>query len=213
MSNLHRHPMKDLPPGYTRIGGIDLRESPKLNWILQIVTLVLFVIFGFAFVQLTLAMRPELIEETFSLPLLTSLIGVLVAMIIVLILHEAVHGIFFWYFIRARPHFGVGPGYAYAGAPDWYLPRNQHMVVGLAPLVVITVMGMALVLVVPPLVAWMVVLCVTFNASGAAGDIGVVGWCLTQSPAILVQDTGMAIALYGPGTAQAENGKVDNSGL
>ena len=69
---------------------------------------------------------------------------------VVFVLHEAVHGLFFWLYTRDRPRFGFKGWYLYASAPGWYLSRNRFLVVGLSPLVTMTAAALGLAMVVPP---------------------------------------------------------------
>ena len=124
---------------------------------------------------------------------------------IVVLAHEALHGLGFWAFTGQRPVFGLRGLYAFAGAPTWYIPRGQYLLVGLAPLVVITVAGLGLLLVIPSPAVMAVVFVVAFNAAGAVGDLAAVAWLLAQPPATLVRDTGDAITVFQP--ASAEHGK------
>lgn len=175
---------------------MDLSKDTRWYWLLQFLALVMFGVFGTLFVALARFLRAD-IPLTGALTLET-VGGVILALVVMVLAHEAAHGLFFWHFTHARPKFGLGLTYAYAGAPDWYIPRNQYLVVGLAPLVLITGVGGLLLLIVPPAWLWLLVAVLTFNASGAVGDLMMVGWCLLQAPEILVQDTGMSILLYGP---------------
>ena len=92
--------------------------------------------------------------------------------------------------------FGVRIFYAYAAAPEWYIPRGQYAIVGLAPLVVITIVGLALLLVTPSPAVWAVVFVVALNAAGSIGDLLAVAWLLAQRSATLACDKGDAITLY-----------------
>ena len=91
-----------------------------------------------------------------GLSLQFSSVGQLLLSLLVIVLvvarrwcYEAVHGLFFWLFTRSGPVFRLRLLYASAGAPEWYLPCRQHMVVGVAPLVVITVLGIIVLAVAP----------------------------------------------------------------
>lgn len=114
------------------------------------------------------------------------------------ILHELVHGLFFWVFTRERPAFGTKSLYFYAGAPDWYLPRSQHIIVGLMPFVLLTFLGLAVAALVPAAVAAWVLLAVVANAGGAAGDLMAAVWLLRQPSETLMHDTGLALTIYQP---------------
>jgi hypothetical protein len=115
-----------------------------------------------------------------------------------LALHEIIHGVCFWLITRSFPKFGLGSAYAFAAAPGWYIPRNLYLMVGLAPLVVITVAGLALLPALPTnvLLVWWFVL--TVNASGAVGDMFVVGWLLLHTSGTLINDHGDRINVYAP---------------
>jgi hypothetical protein len=78
------------------------------------------------------------------------------------------------------------------------MPRNQYAVVGLAPLVLMTLAGLALLPVIPVWAIPSLLFVVVTNAAGAVGDIAVVGWLLLQPRATLVNDIGDAVTLYRP---------------
>jgi hypothetical protein len=111
-------------------------------------------------------------------------------------LHEGIHGLLFWRFTGARPTFGFKGLYAYAAAPDWYLPRNQHIVVALAPLLLITLGGLVLLAVLPEVALLPSIVFVALNAGGAVGDIVAVFWLLRADASALVQDTGDAVTVF-----------------
>jgi len=78
-----------------------------------------------------------------------TVLAILLALVAVLLLHELVHGAFFWLITRSRPRFGLQITYAYAAAPDCYIPRNPYLVVGLSPLVLITLAGIVMLPLIP----------------------------------------------------------------
>ncbi len=192
-----------LPFGYVLRGKVDLTKQPRLYFALNVLGLVILVAAGVLFVALARLLRPDAVTALFeqfsrggSARQIVLLLGILVVM---LVIHEAIHGVFFWRFTGARPKFGIGPGYAYAAAPGWYLPRNQYLVVGLAPLVLISLGGLALITVMPA--SWIGALLALMigNASGAVGDMAVVAWLLTLPKTALANDDGSAVTVYVPG--------------
>ena len=88
--------------------------------------------------------------------------------------------------------------YAYAAAPEWYLPRQHHVAVALAPLVVMTLVGLLWLPVAPAVVVPPLLLVLVLNASGAVGDLVTVIWLLKQPRATFVRDRGDTITLYQP---------------
>lgn len=197
----HR-PTRDLPAGYREWARLDLNKDMGAQVGLSIAGLVLLLVFGWLFLVAAAALRgsDESLGFTASgagwLAALTVLLAVMAA---VVVLHEAVHGLFFWLFTGDRPTFGFKGMYAYAAAPEWYLPRWPYAVVGIAPLLVLTLLGLALLPAVPAAAVTPLVAAMTLNAAGAVGDLLVVGWLLVVPRRALVNDTGDVFTVYAPG--------------
>jgi hypothetical protein len=192
-------PSQTLPPGYRAILEIDLQKNIPLALALNLIALGFFITFGWAFSQLAALAREDFRRAgaLFDLSPAAGL-ALMFVLLAVLVLHEAVHGVFFWLFTRSRPQFAFKFLYAYAAAPGWYLPRNRYAIVGLAPLVVISLAGWLLIPWLPfpaALLAWYAI---TFNAGGAAGDLLIVAWLLTRPAAALINDRGDAVTIYLP---------------
>jgi Putative zincin peptidase len=112
----------------------------------------------------------------------------IIGYILILPIHELVHAAAFvlW---GGKPYFGTKLPYAlYCGAKNQLFHRNQYLVVGLAPLVVITLAGIILTLISPALASYTIFATVG-NVSGAAGDVWVVRKLLRRTRSILVEDT------------------------
>ena len=113
-------------------------------------------------------------------------------------IHESVHGFFFWVFTRSRPVFAFRLFYAYAGAPDWYIPTRQFMIVALGPLVIIGAVGILLMLLVPESWVLFIAFMVALNTGGSAGDLLVFTRLFKLSPTCLANDTGDVVTFYEP---------------
>ncbi|MFM8323117.1 MAG: DUF3267 domain-containing protein [Chloroflexota bacterium] len=200
---------RDLPGGYRLRRDIDLSSDLQLLLALNLAGLALLLAALVGFGQLAQAAHPGfraagLLGGQLAPGLTGALAQVglyLLAFGLTLALHELVHGLFFWLFTGERPVFGLKLSYAYAAAPDWYLPRSRYLIVGLAPLVALTALGLALLPGLPDelLGAWL--LAMITSTSGAVGDLYVVGYLLTCPPASLVRDRGDGMAIYIPGSA------------
>lgn len=195
-------PTQSLPANYAPYKTIDLTTNTRAMVILNIGALVLLLLGGWLLLWLLEVLRPDIISDgTVSIGglhvvlMLLLLIGLLGLMIII---HEAIHGAFFWLYTRSRPYFGFKGMYAYAAAPEWYIPRNQYLVVGIMPFVLITLVGLLLLPVAPAWLLLPVLFVVLMNASGAAGDVLIVGWLLLLPAHTLINDLGDAITLYRP---------------
>lgn len=197
------HAIKTLPGNYEPRGTLDLsRDTRALVW-LNIGGLVLFVAVGWGLLWLTRLLREDTsIQFTVNLLNIVLLLGafflMVIAFFLMIVVHEAIHGVFFWIFTRDRPIFGFRGPYAFAAAPEWYLPRNHYLVVGLAPFVLITLCGIALIPALPGSLLLPMLLLLAVHAGGACGDLFVTGWCLRQPASILVRDVGDAMTIYAP---------------
>lgn len=200
--------VKTLPQNYKQCGELDVAENKVVLVAVNALALVLMLLFIWLALQFFALVHPgiDAIAALWQVTGATTEIGrrvtlTLVALAVVFgvgVVHELVHGLFFWIFTRERPVFGFKSLYVYAAAPDWYLPLDRYIVVGLMPLLVITVLGLALAVAVPATVAVWVLLFTVTNAGGAAGDMFAIVWLLRQPPNALAHDRGTAIEVYCP---------------
>jgi MFS family permease len=130
---------------------------------------------------------------------IVSFLGLLLGvMLVMIVLHEGLHGLFFWLFTREKPKFAFKGFYAYAAMPDWYFPKKEYLISALAPLVGLTVLGVAGLALLPgwadAALVWLLIL----NTSGAVGDLWIV-WALLRAPAgVLGRDAGDCSELFVP---------------
>jgi len=191
-------PTQTLPANYALAWNLDLKHNTRLNIILQAVGLAWMALAGWLLTSFVMWLRPdfdEILRKGVSINLLGMLL-ILVVMVVSILLHELVHGLFFWVFARHLPEFGLGPGYAFAAMPDWFYPKYQYLVVALAPLAILTCLGLLASAFAP--LAWLgwFVIGMIINAGGAIGDM-YVGWLITrESNLIWVKDTGDGFQVY-----------------
>ena len=192
-------PTKTLPDHYNLDVTLDLTKNMRVLLGLNVAGLVLFLFFGAVFWRLFIGARPDFSLQPFRFGALEGLLVVVVVSILVVIVHELVHGLFFWIYLRERPIFGFRGAYAFAAAPDWYIPRPQFIVVGLAPLVLISGGGLLLLPLLPVGMLPALLFALTVNAAGAVGDLYVVAWLFTKPDTVLVNDEGDRFAMFLPG--------------
>lgn len=193
------HPTTTLPSEYHSIRTITFAHNPKLALGLNLVGLALFFLFGLAFLTIAVHLSPSFKGSggTLSGWGLLLLFGISIgSVLLTMIVHEFIHGFFFWIFTKKRPFYGFKGIYAYAAAPDFYIPRNQSLVIGLAPFVLISLLGIMLLPFTSLAVALTLVFIMTINAAGAVGDFYVAGFLLTQPPTILLRDFGDKMVCY-----------------
>ena len=184
-----------LPAGYIQSGQIDLKKDKRLAILLNIVGVIVLVLSFYLLSAFTAWVRPDIM--TFSgIITVTNILSALGLAVLILPLHEGIHGLFFWIFSRSRPIFGLRLLYAYAGAPNWFFPKRQFTITALAPLVIIGAAGLLLLLLAP--ISWilMIVLLVALNTSGASGDVFVFIRLLKSSPTSFANDTGEVVNFF-----------------
>jgi len=195
-------PTRELPPNYHSAGTLDLSKDRRALILMNVLAVGLLAGFGYLFLRIMIFLRPvdgpAALSYSISGPfgILLALVYIALLYAAVIILHEAVHGIFFWLYTRTRPKFAFKIWYAYATAPGWYLPRNQYAVVAISPLVVLSLLGIILFLFIPAGMLAPIFFFITFNAAGAVGDIVVLFWLLSKPPSCLAADQGDAVTLY-----------------
>jgi hypothetical protein len=112
----------------------------------------------------------------------------IVAYIVVMFLHEGIHALSFRFW-GGKPYFGAKlPVALYCGAKDQLFRRNHYLVVGLAPLVVISLAAIILTLVSPALASYTLFASIG-NFSGAAGDVWSAQKIRRHPASVLLEDT------------------------
>jgi hypothetical protein len=189
---------QSLPQTYQPCGVLDLSKDKRLVLVLNLMAAVLFLLASGAFVWLALVLRGDssfeviLTLENF----LVAFLGSIVAIILVMVVHEGIHGICFWTLTGGKPRFGFRGAYAYAAVPDWYIPRPTYFIVALAPLVLITIAGVWLVPIVSQILLPFWLIGLIFNFAGSVGDIVVVIWLLGKPHSVYINDFGDGVSAY-----------------
>ncbi|HLL66692.1 MAG TPA: DUF3267 domain-containing protein [Micromonosporaceae bacterium] len=198
------------PDGYVQAGSVTLQGNRRLLLWMNLAGLPALIIAGCGFAGLASLVRPELtdglhLSSSSSAPaplsFFLALFGLLLMPSVIIVLHEAVHGLAFWCYTGARPEFGFKGWYAYTAAPGWYLGRNQYLVVGLAPLVGISVVALVLVAVLPAPLVIVVLLGAVLNVAGATGDLYLCARIIASPVSTVIEDRNDGIAWWVPAAA------------
>jgi hypothetical protein len=192
------NPTQNLPGNYVLAWDVNMKRDKRLNIILQIVGLVWMALAGWMLVNIVMWMRPDFNDALRTgMPVnILVLLLILAVMLITMVLHELVHGLFFWFFSRHRPEFGIGPGYAFAAMPDWFFPKRRYLIIGLSPLMGLTLLGMGIIAFVPLSWIGLVFAGVVINAGGAIGDLYVCWRIAREAQDVWIKDTGDGFQVY-----------------
>jgi hypothetical protein len=191
---------QNLPRDYIQTHEINLKKSPGLAVILNIAGVFVFFISFWLLGKFAAWVHPGLIEKNASFTVNLSTIGYLLALLLLaaltLGLHELIHGFFFWVFTRSKPVYALRLTYAYAAAPNWFIPSRQYWIIGLAPLIIIAAIGLWVIIIVPPNWILAVIFLLSLNTGGAVGDMLIIAQLFRLSPACLVKDSGDGVCYF-----------------
>lgn len=184
-----------LPVGYIQSGQIDLKKDKRLAILLNIGAFIVFIPMFYLLPGFAALVRPGITNFSGTITI-GNVLGALGLTVVVLIIHEIIHGLFFWIFSHGRPVFALRPLYAYAGAPTWFFPKRQYAITALGPLIIIGAVGLLLLLLAP--ISWipMIAFLVALNTGGAMGDLLAFIRLLKCSPTSFTNDTGDVVTFY-----------------
>lgn len=171
---------------------LELLEDPQQVRSVVVLSLLLLVIGGVFFVVLNIAVyiaQSHIISGSIGAwGVISWFVINVVAYVLVMFLHEGVHALAFAFW-GGKPYFGAKlPVALFCGAKNQIFRRDHYLMVGLAPIVVITVAGILFTLLSPALAAYTLFGTIG-NFSGAAGDLWVAMKLWRQPPSVLVEDT------------------------
>jgi hypothetical protein len=178
--------------GQTRLWSVEL--TPAVSGYLLLGSLLLFGGAAAGFGWLTVRLHAHS-----DLSVTLGLAEVVCGLVLTLVAHEGVHALAFAAF-GGRPRFGAGMrGFIpvlVTRSPGVVFTRNQFLVVGLAPLVLLDVIGLLLLL--PDQSAPFGLTMLIINTAGAVGDLWMVG-VLAQCPRwARAEDTELGFDVWAP---------------
>jgi hypothetical protein len=194
---LATQPIRELPSGYQESRHLVLTASSTILWlnILAFLPMVVafFVMVGWtAFVVRTRGSWPTSLSGD-TPPWLVLLILV----IAIIPLHEGVHGLAIMW-VGHKPRFGakLSKMVVYATTDAGLFRRGEFLLVALAPLVVLTVVGMILIFIVPDRIGYYLSLGIILNAGSAIGDLWMALVVLRYPPSSIIRDEEDGIRIY-----------------
>ena len=124
-----------------------------------------------------------------------------------MVLHELIHGAFMSKY-GGKPSYGAGIAYfilpyLYATTKTVFT-RNQFIVIAIAPLVVISLVGIGIMAAFPSIAHWMFIPFI-MNASGAVGDMWVTRNVLRYPKHVVLEDRKTGLIIYGKETDKPMN--------
>ncbi|WP_292468513.1 DUF3267 domain-containing protein [Methanolobus sp.] len=189
--------------GHKEIGKLEMSKEVVVT-LLGMGTLSLFA-FGFIFTSLSTLFTGR---SDFNFDITIGTILISVALFLgTMVLHELIHGVFMSRY-GGKPRYGVG--IAHFILPYFYtttktvFPRNQFIVISIAPFILISLVGIGLMAAFPLIANWVFIPFVA-NASGAVGDLWVTRNVLRYPKHVLLEDQKTGLIIYGKETDKPIN--------
>jgi hypothetical protein len=165
------------------------REAVIVNTLALAITLLMLAL-GFV-------ICPPFTNFSFGLNSLLTMVLVVACIVVYMVLHELVHGIFMKGFSGVKPRYGYSGLYAYAGS-DALFDRRQYLVIAFAPVVILGLILLMLNIAFYETDFWLIYIIQVVNISGAAGDFYVGVQIGKTRGDLLVRDTGTDMTLFLP---------------
>lgn len=172
---------------------INLMDDKKVILWLNIASLPLLLFFGILFSFIASNLVTISVTGVFSF---SNLLMFLLAFILLIIIHEGIHGLFFKVFNpTGKVKFGFKNGMAYATSPNSYYSKVAFAWIILAPFTLIS-SGLAVLIMLGFLNPVVYILLAATHGSCCVGDFYFI-WLLIKSPKnCLIEDTELGINFY-----------------
>lgn len=201
--NLTRYGVLDtLPASYRLERRIELNSRDLLIW-LNVAAFALMVA-GFLLMSGVASLLDELrlprgVNPLEGITPLGMAVLLFVLVIVMLIVHELFHGLAFQSF-GIKPRYGVNlaKGVAYASGEKYYVARDAYQIIGLAPLVGITLMAIIAMIFTSAETRTVIAMVAAANIGGSVGDIWFIRVIRRYPPHLLVRDFGEGAELFMP---------------
>lgn len=204
------NPTQELPPNYHQIDQLDLRDNPGLAMIINLIGVGLLFGVAWLLVRSLSFLRPDYLSSE-NILVITGMRefwrGVLLLVLslgLMILLSEGLRWLLFWVMTGQRPRLGFSGFYTYTSAPESFISRSAYLLIRLAPLVVITVFGLAAVPIVPLNLVPGVLLLISLNIAASVNDLIFVWWILSKPEDVLIQDFSDRALVYHHSSSEAD---------
>lgn len=189
------------PENAVLVYSLNLKQNKAAMWGMNAASLLLLFLFGWLFLAYVQGIRPGILTEvvTHYFDPILFVISLVAVFVIIIVMHELLHGIFFWIFSHQPPKFGLRGWYAFASAPGWFFPRRQYLVIGLAPVVCISALGLILLALLPVEAVMLALFAVIINAASSVGDLWIIIRLIFERGPVAVEDVGDGMYFYALG--------------
>ncbi len=176
---------------------IDFQKDKKLLILVNLFSVLLFPVFYVFFYYFSwlfgIIERQDQMAYYFFFKFLPYkyLILIFVILVVITVIHELIHGLFFYLITKEKPDFGYKVLYAYVGAPDWFIKKKYFYLIGLSPFVLITLAGVVSLFLVGSYYLSVVLIPLAAHSAACIGDIWFNSMLLNKPEETYVNDNGL----------------------
>ncbi len=180
---------------------IDFQKDKKLLILINLISVLSFPFFYVVFyyiayltgtIHMTDRLLYYLLFESLPLKYLLMLLGIL---LIISVVHELIHGLFFFIITKEKPVFGYKDLFAYAGAPDWYIKKKYFYIISISPFVILSFAGIAALFFTSSVFLSVVLVPFSAHAAACIGDLWMSIMLLNKPEETYVNDTGLSATI------------------
>jgi hypothetical protein len=195
-----------LPESFVLYRHFDEAKYRRAAWAVILLGLLAFTVCLDLLNNLAGMVRPEYrpierLHFKVTLERLVILARLLVPIAVVLVVHEGIHAICLWLFTHERPTFvttfGNGGGIG-VRAPSWYLSRSAFLVANLAPVCLMTLVGLCLLPIVSHTGVSLLVFCLSLNLAGSIADVASSVYVYLHPPSVYITTDGWIYCHHRP---------------
>ncbi len=177
-----------LPEGYQQAYALDLKEDKKLMILVNLYAFIPLIPFVVIYFWLIAPEMTYLEFNNWDFP------HFILQMILMMIVHELIHGIFFKLGTKEKVRYQFHGIYASASVKGIYFYKHHYLVVGLAPFVILTIVYSLLLLIPGQFIFWYIIL--AMHTSACIGDFYVTLKLLKYPADTLIEDYGVGMVFY-----------------
>lgn len=177
---------------------VDFQKNRKLMITVNLLSFVFFILFYILFDFYSRAVGINTTGDLLYhikilriLPLTANVIFI-AGLLLMMSIHELIHGFFFYIYTGEKPLLGFKSIYAYAASPGWYIRKNYFQIITLSPVILMTAAGLILMPFIPRGYSSMILLLAAVNAAGSICDIWISIVLARKPDETYVNDSGIS---------------------
>jgi hypothetical protein len=184
-----------LPPEYELYEHVRVDKWKRIRLVQLLIGVVILWLSYKLFQLFVLLLRPEYQPnppqiQSLSWELFILIFSIAIPTIIILSIHEFIHALFLKINTGQWPRVKASWDGISVQNPKWYIPRNHFLLISLAPVCILTILGLLLIPFIPQKHISLLVFLVSINIGASYADITSSTYLFLHSPFIYIETKG-----------------------